>query len=211
MPFIAHLLREVGGQLADALGLLGIQQITSLQVANGTAADVLFDRQMQHAVDQSFAQCAAGQHHAFDAQLLENRQQDRQPAWEHQSPLQRQPFNFQLFQLAALNGALFQLAQFGQGDAFIHALCHHDFLQRLDGAGSTNADLPTVLTQLWRDGTHHFTCSLFGPLEILQPQITIAEEPLQPGDTTHRQAVQLSRLCAGTGNQLGATAADIDH
>ncbi len=210
LPLVGDLLREVGGELADAFGLLGVDQVTALQVADGADADILLHRQMQHAVNQAFTQCPAGQHHALDAQLLEDGQQNGQAAREHQRALQRQPFDLQLFQLAALNGALFQLAQLGQGDAFIHALCHHDLLQRLHGAGSADADLPTLLAQLRCDRPHHFARGLFGALEIFLPEVAIAEVAFQPGDAAHRQAIQLRCLRAGAGDQFGAAAADVD-
>lgn len=122
---------------------------------------------MQHAVDQSFTQCAARQRHAIDTELLEDGDQNRQAAGEHQRPLQRQPFDFQLFQFAALNGALLQLLQLIQRDALIHALRHHDLLQRLNRARGTNTGLPALLTQLRCNRLDHFTRRQLGLVKVL--------------------------------------------
>ena len=62
---------------------------------------------MQHPVDQTFTQRAAGQGHTLDVQFGENSDQNSQPARENQRAFERQAFNFQLFKASTLNGALF--------------------------------------------------------------------------------------------------------
>ena len=91
LPLVGDLLREVGGELADAFGLLGVDQVATLQVADGADANILLHRQMQHAVNRAFTQRPAGQHHALDAQLPEDGQQNGQAAREDQRALNVNP------------------------------------------------------------------------------------------------------------------------
>ncbi len=150
-----------------------------------TAADIAIDRQMEHAIHQTFTQRAACQRHAINIQFVENGDENRQTAGKDQRTLQRQPFNFQLFQLAALNSALLQLLQFTQGDTLIHPLRHHDLLQSLNRTGCTDADLPSFLTQRRYHGLQHVARRLFCPVKIVLRQMAIAEKTLQPGDAAH--------------------------
>jgi hypothetical protein len=93
--------------LPDSLRLIGINDKAALNVAQGTAADVLINRQVKHPVDQTFAQCAASQSHTLNVQLGENGDQNGKPAWENQRTFECQTFNFQLFQTTTLDGTLF--------------------------------------------------------------------------------------------------------
>ncbi len=166
---------------------------------------------MQHAVDQPFTQRAAGQGHALYLQLAKDGDQNGQAAWEDQRSLQGQAFDLQLFQTPTLNSALLELLQFGKGDALIHALRHHDLLQRLNGAGCPNADFPAVTTQRIGHRQQNLPRRLFRRVEIFFGQIAIGKETLKPGDTAHRQAKERGSLRACTGHQLGAGTADIHH
>ena len=87
--------------------LFNIDHEPPLDVAQRVVANVLIDRQMQHAVDQTFSQGAARKGHALNIQFGENGNQDRQPAREDQRALKGKPFNFQLFQATAEDRALF--------------------------------------------------------------------------------------------------------
>ena len=107
IPDVSDLIGEARCQLRHASCLIDINQKTTLYVAQGSAADILIDRQMQHPVDQAFAQRAAGKGHTLDVELGENGDQNGQPAREDQRAFQRQAFNFQFFQAPALDGALF--------------------------------------------------------------------------------------------------------
>ena len=75
-PYRAHLSKKDVGQLTHARRLFHINRKTALDVLQRAAADIAIHRQMQHAVNQPLAQRSARQRHAFDAELLEYRNQN---------------------------------------------------------------------------------------------------------------------------------------
>ncbi len=84
-----------------------------------------------------------------------------------------------------MNSTLLKLLKFGQRNALIHTLRHHDFLQRLDGTGGTDANFPAMKTQFVGDGAQNFTSRFLGFVKVFLCQITIGEVPFKPGDTAH--------------------------
>ena len=198
-------------QHRDASRLIDIHHKPALDVAQGTAANILINRQMKHAVNQPFAQRAASESHALNVHFGENGDQNGEAAGENQRALEGQPFDLQLFKPTALDRALLKLLEFAKGNALIHALRHHNLLQRLHGAGRADTHFPAVATKLIRDRTQHFARRLLCGVEILLRQMTIGEIALEPGNAAHRQAEQRSGLCPGAGHEFRACATNIDH
>ncbi|MPM67945.1 hypothetical protein SDC9_114870 [bioreactor metagenome] len=84
-----------------------------------------------------------------------------------------------------MNGTLLKLLKFGQRNALIHALRHHDFLQRLDGARGTNANFPAMKTQFVGDRAQNFASGFLGLVKVFLCQITIGKIAFEPGDAAH--------------------------
>ncbi|MNZ68941.1 hypothetical protein D3C78_872220 [compost metagenome] len=166
---------------------------------------------MQHTVNQPFAQRTARKRHTVNVQLGENGNQDRQAAWENQRALQRQPFDFQLFKATTLDGALFELLQFGKRNSLVHTLRHHNFLQCLNRTRRPDAHFPAVITQFVHNRAQHFARGIFRLIEIFLGKIAIGKIALEPGDASHRQAKQRRRLGTCTGDQLRTCTTNIHN
>ncbi|GCQ17273.1 hypothetical protein BvCmsHHP019_04250 [Escherichia coli] len=83
MPFVFHLIEEVSRNFGYALCLINIDHKAALNITQRTAANILLDGQMQHAVDQAFTQRTARQGHTLNIQFGKNGDQDRQTTREH--------------------------------------------------------------------------------------------------------------------------------
>ena len=170
--------------------LVDINNKAALNVTQRTATDVLIDRLVQHSVDQTFAQRTACQGHTLDIEFSKNGDQNGEPTGENQRAFERQPFYFKLFQTTTLDGALFKLLEFGKRDPLVHSLCHHDFLQRLNGSGRADTHFPAVIAQFVHDRAQDRTRRVFRLVKILFGKVSIGKVSFQPGHTAHRQAEQ---------------------
>src|SRR5699024_8241887 len=83
MPFVFHLIEEISRNFGYSLSLINIDHKAALNSTQRTAANILLDGQMQHAVDQAFTQCTASQGHTLNIQFGKNGYQDRQTTREH--------------------------------------------------------------------------------------------------------------------------------
>src|SRR5699024_76826 len=83
MPFLFNLIEEVSRNFGYALRVIKIDHKAALNITQRTAANILLDGQMQHAVDQAFTQRTARQGHTLNIQFGKNGDQDRQTTREH--------------------------------------------------------------------------------------------------------------------------------
>ena len=122
--------RERG--VMHAAGLVRVHVIALHELAHGFVALVVLDVAAQQVVQHAQPQRAVARVHDLDAQLVEQRAHDGQPAGQHVGALDLDAGQFRRHDAPGADDAILQLGQAGARDAAVgHAAFGQDGEQRL--------------------------------------------------------------------------------
>ncbi len=181
--------------------------------ADRAVAHVFVRTAAQELVDEPLAQRACRRVHDVDAERLEPRLEDRDPAREHRGAIRLEAAQREFRQVFPLDQGLLQLLQALQGDAVLTpAVLADDFVDRERRAGGAGGALPTGAAVLLAQGTRTSRpAAISCAAESAAVDRAARKELVRVIDAAHVQAVEHHGLEALADHDLGAAAPDVDH
>ena len=86
---------------------------------------------IQHAINQTLAERAAGNIHGADFQSFKQGQQNSQATWENRLSIRLKTIDHQIFQVATVNTLLSKVIQIVNPDSIADPLCDQNFCDGL--------------------------------------------------------------------------------
>ena len=164
------------------------------QSLNGGLTNVLILHPTQEIVDQAFPQCPACGLHAVDFERFEDPDQHRQAASENRRPVAREPRQTDPVDLPRFDEELADLLQSRQGDGGLaRRQLTENFLDREDGAGGADGDVPTCIPVDFLDGFELLSGEIHRVPELSGFQPAVAKAAIGHLHATHVQALEYFR------------------
>ena len=211
-PGVVNLIEQSQRGLLYARGLFAIDAVAFHQRIDRHITRVLLAGATDHVVQHAFAQRRFARLHALEAEFVERRLQHQRAAGDHRLAILGQ--TGQVNRVDALERQQFfdQRGERDIGDCALGELHRQQNLgDLLDGAGGTEHVLPAACA-IAGDELLELGGNFGQPLApAFARQLAVAEEAPRAGDATHLQTFALQRLIALADDELGGTAANIDH